>query len=69
MNVVVFGAYGHTGRFIVAELRRRGWTAVLSGRDRAKLEALREAFPGDECRVASVEEPAAEISIVVALDI
>lgn len=36
MNVVVFGAYGDTGRFIVADLRRRGWPAVLSGRDREK---------------------------------
>jgi hypothetical protein len=57
MQVTVFGAYGHTGRFIVAELRRRGWTAVLSGRDRERLEALRETFPGSECRVASTEAP------------
>jgi Saccharopine dehydrogenase NADP binding domain len=57
MKVTVFGAYGHTGRFIVAELRRRGWTAVLSGRDREKLDALRETFPGSACRVASVDDP------------
>ncbi len=54
----VFGAYGHTGRFVVAELRRRGWTAVLSGRDEAKLGALGEMHPGSETRLASVEDPA-----------
>ncbi len=54
MNVTVFGAYGHTGRFVVAELRRRGWTPVLSGRDREKLEAT---FPEFDCRVASVDDP------------
>ncbi len=55
MNVTVFGAYGHTGRFVVAELCKRGWTPVLSGRDREKLEAT---FPGFDCRVASVDDPA-----------
>ncbi|WP_035804414.1 saccharopine dehydrogenase NADP-binding domain-containing protein [Kitasatospora mediocidica] len=38
--VVVYGATGHTGRFVVAELRRRGFATVLSGRDAARLEAL-----------------------------
>lgn len=31
--LTVYGAYGHTGRFVVAELRKRGWTPILSGRD------------------------------------
>jgi short subunit dehydrogenase-like uncharacterized protein len=35
--IAVFGAYGHTARFVVAELGERGWTPVLSGRDAAKL--------------------------------
>jgi hypothetical protein len=38
--VVVYGATGHTGRFIVAELRRRGIATVISGRDAARLAAL-----------------------------
>jgi short subunit dehydrogenase-like uncharacterized protein len=57
--ITVFGAYGHTGRFVVAELCRRGWTPVLSGRDPGKLEALSIAFPTLECRPASVDDPAA----------
>ncbi|WIV61480.1 saccharopine dehydrogenase NADP-binding domain-containing protein [Amycolatopsis nalaikhensis] len=49
-SVLVYGAYGHTGRFVVAELRERGFTPILSGRDAAKL-------PGG--RPASVDDPAA----------
>ena len=31
--VLVYGAYGHTGRFAVAELLRRGWRVTAAGRD------------------------------------
>ncbi len=55
--VTVFGAYGHTGRFVVAELRKRGWTPILSGRDPAKLNAI-ATFPGELKRPATVEDPA-----------
>ena len=37
---MVYGATGHTGRFVVAELLERGFTPVLSGRDGARLESL-----------------------------
>src|SRR5262245_26729589 len=57
-TVTVFGAYGHTGRFVVSELRKRGWTPVLSGRDSAKLTAVGDAYPELEVRVASVDDPA-----------
>ncbi|MFF0309277.1 hypothetical protein ACFYSC_17760 [Streptosporangium sp. NPDC004379] len=40
LKVAVFGAYGHTGRFVVARLRERGFVPVLSGRDSGKLEAM-----------------------------
>ena len=56
--VTVFGASGHTGRFVVSELVRRGRMPILSGRDPEKLSAVAEAHPGSEIRVASVEEPA-----------
>lgn len=55
-GVTVFGAYGHTGRFVVAELRQRGWTPILAGRDAAKLKTLADTHPGSEVRVATVEE-------------
>ncbi|GAA2215334.1 saccharopine dehydrogenase NADP-binding domain-containing protein [Nonomuraea monospora] len=57
-KVAVFGAYGHTGRFVVAELRERGFVPVLSGRDADKLKA--QAYEtGLEARPASVDDPAA----------
>jgi hypothetical protein len=56
--VTVFGAYGHTGRFIVSELRKRGFTPILSGRDAAKLKEAGNAHPGSELRVATVDDPA-----------
>ncbi|MFI0353148.1 saccharopine dehydrogenase family protein [Actinomadura sp. 9N407] len=57
-TVAVFGAYGHTGRFVVAELQDRGFVPVLSGRDAGKLEALAVSFPGLDVRPASVDDPA-----------
>ncbi|MEV0219682.1 saccharopine dehydrogenase NADP-binding domain-containing protein [Streptomyces sp. NPDC050704] len=56
-TVVVFGAYGHTGRFVVAELLDRGFVPVLSGRDADKLRALAASRPGLDIRPASVDDP------------
>jgi hypothetical protein len=56
-HATVFGAYGHTGQFIVAELRKCGWTPILSGRDAGKLAILGVANPGLEVRPASVDDP------------
>ncbi|MEV4369431.1 saccharopine dehydrogenase NADP-binding domain-containing protein [Nonomuraea sp. NPDC049637] len=57
--VAVYGAYGHTGRFVVAELLRRGLVPVLAGRDGDALKALAEAHPELAVRQASVDDPAA----------
>jgi hypothetical protein len=56
--VTVFGAYGHTGRFVVAELRQRDWTPILAGRDPARLNALGSAHPELEVRFAAVDDAA-----------
>ncbi|MEU0392405.1 saccharopine dehydrogenase NADP-binding domain-containing protein [Streptomyces sp. NPDC006208] len=56
LTVAVFGAYGHTGRFVVAELRERGFRPVLSGRDADKLKALAYET-GLDARPASVDDP------------
>ncbi|WP_405730745.1 saccharopine dehydrogenase NADP-binding domain-containing protein [Streptomyces sp. NBC_01537] len=58
--VAVFGAYGHTGRFVVAQLRERGFVPVLSGRDADKLKELAASQPGPglDVRPASVDDPA-----------
>lgn len=55
-RVTVFGAYGHTGRFVVDELARRGWTPMLAGRDAQKLAALVAMHPGLPQRVASIDD-------------
>ena len=54
--VVVYGATGHTGRFVVAELRRRGLATVVSGRNAAQLEELAAEYPGVEVRPATVDD-------------
>ncbi len=50
--VVVYGATGHTGRFVVAELAERGFKPIVSGRDAARLS-------GDDVRPARVDDPQA----------
>ncbi|MFG2510503.1 saccharopine dehydrogenase family protein [Streptomyces rubiginosohelvolus] len=55
--VAVFGAYGHTGRFVVAELAARGYVPVPSGRDTQALEKL-ALDQGWTARVASVDDAA-----------
>ena len=60
-TVAVFGAAGHTGRFVVAELVRRGIVPIAIARDSAALAAAK--FQGAEglghtvlCRQASIED-------------
>jgi short subunit dehydrogenase-like uncharacterized protein len=52
-SILVFGAAGHTARFVVEELQRRGRRALPCGRDAKALEA---AYPGAEVRVASISD-------------
>lgn len=62
--ITVYGAYGHTGRFVVAELERRGWTAVLAGRGEDRLRDLASLHPRALVRAASIDEPSALDSAV-----
>jgi Saccharopine dehydrogenase NADP binding domain len=55
-HVLVYGAYGHTGRFIVAELLARGLTPILSGRTPARLAAMADQLPNLEARPATVDD-------------
>ncbi|TWD79116.1 saccharopine dehydrogenase-like protein [Kribbella amoyensis] len=56
--VVVYGATGHTGRFVVAELLARGIPTVVSGRNAARLAELAAEWGEVEVRAASVDDPA-----------
>jgi short subunit dehydrogenase-like uncharacterized protein len=54
--IAVYGATGHTGRFVVAELERRGILPVAVGRDEGKLAVV--GFGQNvERRAASIAEP------------
>jgi uncharacterized protein YbjT (DUF2867 family) len=55
-SIAVYGATGHTGRFVVQELLRRGLPMVAIGRSAARLdESLPPAVPR---RVALLDDPA-----------
>ncbi|PYC88539.1 saccharopine dehydrogenase [Streptomyces tateyamensis] len=53
----MFGAYGHTGRFVVTELAARGYVPVPSGRNARALRGLADEH-GLKARVATVEDAA-----------
>ncbi len=57
-RIAVYGAYGHTGRFVLDELRRRGFLPIACGRDATRLQEL-AAATGIETRVAAVDDAAA----------
>ncbi len=57
-TVAVFGATGHTGRFVVSELIRRGLTPIAVARDGVKLAELGFAARGIAVREASIEDEA-----------
>ncbi|MBB4692465.1 saccharopine dehydrogenase NADP-binding domain-containing protein [Paractinoplanes abujensis] len=50
-DIAVYGAYGHTGQFVVTELRERGHVPIPLGRDERKLRAL-----GPEARAATLDD-------------
>jgi short subunit dehydrogenase-like uncharacterized protein len=58
-DVLVYGAYGHTGRFVIAELLQRNLQPVLSGRDPAALKHLGHLYPELERRPAAVDDSSA----------
>ncbi|HEY3990876.1 MAG TPA: saccharopine dehydrogenase NADP-binding domain-containing protein [Acidobacteriaceae bacterium] len=57
-TIAVFGASGHTGRFMVAELLRRGFAPLAIGRDSAKLAKSGFQQVDVPIRTASIDDPA-----------
>jgi uncharacterized protein YbjT (DUF2867 family) len=57
-TVAVFGASGHTGRFVIAELQRRGFAALAVARHSRKLVALRFKDRGVLTARATIDDPA-----------
>ena len=56
-RIILYGAAGHTGAFVAAEMARRGWNAVLAGRDINKLAPIAARY-GARAREVEVTEPA-----------
>jgi hypothetical protein len=54
---MVYGATGHTGRFVVDELLRRGLTPVLAGRSAARLADVPARHAALDRRVVGVDDP------------
>src|SRR6201995_4081909 len=57
-TIAVFGASGHTGRFVVAQLLRRGFTPLAIGRDSAKMAESGFQQSGVPIRIGSIDDPA-----------
>jgi short subunit dehydrogenase-like uncharacterized protein len=55
-SVAVLGANGHTGRFVVTELLRRGMKPIAIGRNAERLAAAGFPERGIQCREAVVED-------------
>ncbi|MGK8521770.1 saccharopine dehydrogenase NADP-binding domain-containing protein [Nocardia asteroides] len=62
--IAVYGATGHTGRYLLAQLRRRGLTPILVGRDGDRVRAAATAahLPDAEVRVADLSDHAALVT-------
>jgi Saccharopine dehydrogenase NADP binding domain len=56
--VAVFGASGYTGRFVIAELLRRGVAPIAIARKAEALSAAGFAEKGVPCRVGTVDDAA-----------
>ncbi|KAB8196142.1 NAD(P)H-binding protein [Nonomuraea phyllanthi] len=57
--MAVYGATGHTGRLVAAELRARGRDVILAGRDGGALKALSGELGGALVHEAPLDDPAA----------
>lgn len=55
--VLVYGATGHTGRFVVDELLRRGLVPVLAGRSAERLASVPARHAALERRVVGIDDP------------
>jgi hypothetical protein len=56
-RVLVYGATGHTGRFVVDELLRRGLVPVLAGRSAERLATVPPRHAALDRRVVGVDDP------------
>lgn len=70
-TIAVYGATGHTGGYLLAELRRRGLTPILVGRNAERIRAAADAaaMPGADIRVADLPDRAALVRAFTGADV
>ncbi|WP_159842040.1 saccharopine dehydrogenase NADP-binding domain-containing protein [Nocardia sp. CY41] len=70
-TIAVYGATGHTGGYLLAELRRRGLTPTLVGRDADRIRAAADAadLPDAAVRVAELTDHAALVTAFTGADV
>lgn len=56
-NIAVYGAYGHTGKFIVSQLCEHGHKPILCGRDKEKLLSFSQKYPQLKTKLADINHP------------
>ena len=56
-NIAVYGAYGHTGKFIVSQLLIQGFNPTLCGRDKEKLLSYGQQYPNLKTIIADINLP------------
>jgi short subunit dehydrogenase-like uncharacterized protein len=66
--VAVIGASGHTGRFVVQELDRRGVATRLVGRNSVALADLQKCVGGSEVRLAAINDQYALRQAITGVD-
>jgi hypothetical protein len=57
--IAIYGATGHTGRLVAAELRARGRDVILAGRDGVALKTLSGELGGAQIHQAELDDPLA----------
>lgn len=69
-TIAVYGATGHTGGYLLGELRRRALTPILVGRDAERLRraAAAAGLPDAEVRVADLTDHAALVAAFTGAD-
>ncbi|MEU6187108.1 saccharopine dehydrogenase NADP-binding domain-containing protein [Nocardia sp. NPDC047038] len=70
-TIAVYGATGHTGGYLLAELRRRGVDPILVGRDADRVRAAADAadLPAADIRVADLSDHTALVTAFTGADV
>jgi short subunit dehydrogenase-like uncharacterized protein len=56
-DIAIYGAYGHTGKFIVSQLYDQGYKPILSGRNSERLFKLNQDYPDLTIKAADINQP------------